>query len=385
MIGRPAGRSGGARGDGGAVGAGLGGDGRSWLAVVLNLGGGGGGGGGRGWKPGGAGAEEGAGGDAVDALEVAGQVALVAEPDLGGDFGDLGLGGEEEFAGAFDAAADEVLVGCGADGAFEEPGEMERAEAGDFGEGIQGDVLGEVFLDVIEDESEGASAEAAGFFADGLGCDGVMADEMDGEGVGEGFTVPSAAGVTRLDFGAEGEGQTADEGIVDGELGAELEAFRLDHLVGGADDESGVEGDDEEIAGVAVADGDGLEGGEEADAAGGDVEGLDLAVDLLFEACGAVQLDHDVVVERGFVVGIGGTAGELLDGEPGPWGFGTREHRGTGHVGPLPAGDGVHQTRLGEACGNRGLRQRGNGKISVRRDIGHRQALVYDFTATVQA
>lgn len=329
------------------------------------------------WEAGRRRAEEGAGSDAVGAFEVAGEMALVAKADLGCDLRDLSPGGQEQFLGAFDAATDEVLMRGGSDGSLEEAGEVKRAQSGDTGERFEGDILGEMLLDVVEHESEGPSAEAAIFFADRLLGEGVVADEMDGERVDERLAVPTTARVSRLDFGAQREGQTSDQRVIDGDLAAQLEAFGLNDLVGRPDQQARVEGNDEKIAGIPVSDGHRLQRGEQADSARGDVEGVGLALDPLLHAGGAIELHHHVMMERGFVGDIDGTSGELLDREPGPGGVAAGEDRGSGHVGAGTACERVHQTWGGEARGRLGHGGQGNRRIDVRHLIRHRQALVH--------
>src|SRR5689334_1284545 len=125
-------------------------------------------------------------GDADQALEVMGELALVREA---GDSGDLRQGegafGLQELLGPLDAAGDDVLVRRQSGGPLELPGEVVGTEAGDRGQLLQGRTTVEMFLDVLDDGAELRSGERAGPPARGLAGRQDVPDQVDGQDVGQ--------------------------------------------------------------------------------------------------------------------------------------------------------------------------------------------------------
>src|SRR5262249_6674906 len=108
-------------------------------------------------------------GDADDALEVMGELALIREPGVRGDLrqGQFGSG-LQELPCPLDAARDDVLVWRQPGGPLELRDEVVGAEAGDRGQLLQGRANVEVLLDVLDDSAELRPGERAGSPARGL-------------------------------------------------------------------------------------------------------------------------------------------------------------------------------------------------------------------------
>lgn len=292
--------------------------------------------------------DEDARGDAEDAFEVGGEMTLVAEAGLGGDFGDFEVGGQEQFAGAVDAASDQVLMRGQAGGAFEEAGEVVGAEAGGFGDLLETEFFAEVGLHEFDGFTEAVTAQAAVVgggiggvavgFGGGVGVSGVVggggvaADEMDGEGAGERFSVPTTAGAAGFEFGLEGERETADEGVVVDGAEGEFELVDLRDVVGGAAEELGFDGKADEVAGVAVAHVEGAESRVDTDIPRGDVGAAGTFAFAPFEGGGFIQLDQHLVPEWRFVIDFGGASLEVVHTDAFPRSFGAGKDRRPGHV-----------------------------------------------------
>src|SRR5262249_9989362 len=75
--------------------------------------------------------------DADEALEMAGELALVREAGLRGDVRQGQAAVSEQFLGSLDSAGDDVLVRRQPRGRLELPREVVRAEAGDSGQLLQ--------------------------------------------------------------------------------------------------------------------------------------------------------------------------------------------------------------------------------------------------------
>src|SRR5262249_23554089 len=124
-------------------------------------------------------------GDADEALEVMGELALIREPGVRGDLRQGQFGpGLEELPGPLDAAQDDVLVRRQPGGPLELPDEVVGAEAGDRGQLLQGRATVEVLLDVLDDGAELHSGERAGPPARGLSGRQDVPDHVDGQDVG---------------------------------------------------------------------------------------------------------------------------------------------------------------------------------------------------------
>ncbi len=287
-------------------------------------------------------------------------MALVAESDLSRYFRYFDGCREEEFLGALHTASDQVLVRRGTHRALEESGEVERTEPGDSGECFKRDLLGEMLLDEVQNQPERASAQSSGILADRLLKGGVVSDQMDGQCVGERLSVTATSRVPGLDFGAEGQGQSANQGVFDRDLSAELKMFGLNHFVGGSDQKARIDRDDEEVPGVPVANGDRTKGWEEADSAGWHMKRVGLAFHPLLETRGSIELDHNVMVQRGLVRGVRGSAGELLDGESAPRATFTCQHGRARHMRTRPTGREINECR--------GRKRNRDGRLGRRSD-----------------
>ncbi len=121
-----------------------------------------------------------------------GEVTGVGEACGGGDDFEVPAGGAEERLGAVDAALEQVLVRGGAHALAEGPGEVEEAQAGDFGEVFEADLRLQVGGDVLEGAVEAWFCNAS--LVGGRDGVAVFADEGYGEGEAEEVAVEGAGG-----------------------------------------------------------------------------------------------------------------------------------------------------------------------------------------------
>lgn len=282
-------------------------------------------------------------------------MALVAEADVEGDLGGGFGGGEEVFAGAFDAAPDEVLVGGEAGGAFEEAGEVERAETAVGGEFADGDVVGETGLEKVDGLAELGAAEAAvGGSGEGSGL-GMAGDEMGGEGGGERFAVGGTGRTTILNLPVEGHDQAVHERIVHGDPGDQVEGVgAAGEVVGGEADELGIESDRHDLAAVQGAAGEGQQGGDEDDLAWEEADGAVMAVVAPLEDRRSLDLgDEDMFEGRDIGDVLAPARGVMLEEQAGPRRGAAGEQGGIGDgdaavaVGQFHEGQAPVRTRCG--------------------------------------
>lgn len=290
-------------------------------------------------------ASEFAGGDAEDLAEVGGEVALVAEADFEGDLGGGFGGGEEEFAGTFDAAPNEVLVGGEAGGALEEPGEVEGAEAAVGGELADGDVVGQAGLEKVDGLAELGAAEAAvGGSGEGTAF-GMAGDEMGGEGGGERFAVGGTGRTAILDFAVEGHDQAVHERIVHGDPWDQVDRIgAAGQVVSGQADELGIEGDGHDLTAVKGAAGEWEKGGDEDDLAREEADGAVMAIVAPFEDGGSLDLgDEDMFEGRDVGDVLAPASGVMFEEQAGPRSGATGEQRGLGDGGAAGAVGQFHE------------------------------------------
>src|SRR5262252_10007428 len=125
-------------------------------------------------------------GDADDALEVMGELALIREPGVRGDLRQGQFGpGLQELPGPLDFALDDVLVRRQPGGPLELGDEVVGAEAGDRGQLLQGRATVEVLLDVLDDGADLRSGKRAGSPARGRAGRRTVPDQVNGQGVGQ--------------------------------------------------------------------------------------------------------------------------------------------------------------------------------------------------------
>lgn len=140
---------------------------------------------------------------------MAGQVGLVGEPTVSGHHAHGQVGPGEERLGFLGSLPDHVLVRGEAGGPLEQLGEVVRAETGRGRHCGEGGIGGEVIADVVEGLLEGVSREAALGLAGGLlpGAPserGVLAQQVDGQGVGQRLGVePAARQAARFELSLE--------------------------------------------------------------------------------------------------------------------------------------------------------------------------------------
>src|SRR3954452_15325593 len=127
-------------------------------------------------------------GDADDALEVVGELALIREADPRGDLrqGQLRLWLQELLRPPH-PSRDDVLVRRHADSFLELAGEVKRAQLGDGGQLPQGDIGVEVFLDLLDDGPEPDTGQRSVVPELRRAGPQAVTDQLDGQHVGQGL------------------------------------------------------------------------------------------------------------------------------------------------------------------------------------------------------
>ncbi len=110
------------------------------------------------------------------------QVFLVGEAAGEGDFRDGHFGSSQQAGGMGDALLQQIAVGRGAGGAFEAAGEGGEGRAGDGGQVVQADRVGEMGVDVVFHPRQLGLAEGWG---GGLWRGLVAGEQAGGQGAGE--------------------------------------------------------------------------------------------------------------------------------------------------------------------------------------------------------
>ena len=236
-----------------------------------------------------------------------------------GGGGDLGHGEvvlREKKPGVLDAALDDVLVDRHAHGLTEEGLEVRRAETGDGGDLVEGEVFGELVFDEGEDLFEAVAGEGCGGDACGGRERAVLAEQARGHRDDEALGVEASRGTTCVDFAMDGVGDELELGIAGLKAVADLDAGGVvTGLLGQGVDEGLGQAEDEVAVVVIVRDPSaGSVGGDDVDVAVNGSAVVLPAVTAAGELCGGTDVNaEDGAVDAGEIERADGVLTQLQD------------------------------------------------------------------------